>query len=122
VSAPLPLEQLPVDFQRRIAEAVASPTPPSRWVNVGHAQIPSRAWYEWHRARRLNPNRRSSLSPGVRQAVIARDGLTCGLCGDPVELADVHIDHIIPVARGGDDWPGNLQVTHSACNVRKGVS
>lgn len=45
----------------------------------------------------------------------------CGLCGGDVDLGDFHIDHIIPVALGGDGHLSNLQVAHPACNRRKGV-
>jgi 5-methylcytosine-specific restriction endonuclease McrA len=45
------------------------------------------------------------------------DGL-CGLCKRPVE-GDYHIDHIIPLSRGGLHNQNNLQITHPRCNCRK---
>ena len=64
---------------------------------------------------------RTSLPRWLRESVIGRDGLVCGLCGSDVPLEDLHIDHIRPVARGGTDKPENLQVAHSQCNLRKGA-
>jgi 5-methylcytosine-specific restriction endonuclease McrA len=45
----------------------------------------------------------------------------CGLCGEPVERERVHIDHILPVVRGGTNALSNLQVSHDTCNMRKGA-
>lgn len=64
---------------------------------------------------------RQRLPETLRQYVIERDGLTCRLCGDPVEPDDVHIDHVFPRVLGGDDSPANLQVAHSTCNLAKGA-
>lgn len=33
----------------------------------------------------------------------------------------VILNHVFPVARGGGHDVGNLQVTHSLCNKRKGA-
>lgn len=57
----------------------------------------------------------------LRRAVIERDGLICGICRYPVARKDVHIDHRIPVSRGGATTLENLQVTHARCNVVKGA-
>lgn len=117
---PKALAELPLEHQRRIAEAVAAPQPPPRWLDLGGAQIVSRAWLEWHRARGRDPKKKRRLPSWLRDRVIARDGLVCKLCGDPVEPWDVHVDHIHPFSLGGADSPDNLQVAHSRCNIRKG--
>lgn len=45
----------------------------------------------------------------------------CGICGKPIEsFSDMHLDHIIPVSRGGETQPENIQLAHAACNLRKG--
>lgn len=63
---------------------------------------------------------RKGLSERVRDLVITRDGYVCGLCGLEVPEDDVHMDHIVPRSLGGSDALSNLQVAHSACNMRKG--
>ena len=48
--------------------------------------------------------------------------LKCALCGRVIGPGDrYHVDHIIPVARGGRHEEGNLQLTHPGCNLRKGA-
>jgi len=121
-TTPIPLSELSPEKRRAIEEAVARPDPPPRFLRLPFAEIPSRAWYEWHWARNINPDRKRKLSEKTRDLVITRDGLTCRLCGGPVERSDVHVDHIRPRAKGGDDSLSNLQVSHSACNVRKGAN
>lgn len=32
-----------------------------------------------------------------------------------------HVDHIVPLARGGSNWPGNLQLLCPPCNIAKGA-
>ena len=57
-----------------------------------------------------------------RQAGMCPD-VDHGGCGLP--LADVggnHVDHLIPVVRGGPDDDWNLQLLHSECNLRKADS
>ncbi len=45
----------------------------------------------------------------------------CGICLEPVDPADFHVDHIIPLARGGEHSYANTQVAHPICNVGKGA-
>lgn len=42
----------------------------------------------------------------------------CGICGEAV-AGPYHLDHIIPMSRGGIHAEHNLQVTHPTCNQRK---
>lgn len=125
----MPLEEFPTAHRERIAELVRRPDPPPRYINLGHpddpyplAQIESRAWWEWHWARGRDPEKvRTKIPARVRQAVIARDGHTCQLCGGEVEPDDVHLDHIVPWSHGGPDTVKNLRVTHSLCNMKRGA-
>ena len=122
MSGVLPLSSFPAEHQERIAHLVAQPKPPDKWINLGGAQIVSRAWYEWHLARGRDMRiPRRSIPTRLREIVIQRDGPICGLCGGGVERDDIHIDHKIPWSRGGPTALDNLQVAHSACNIRKGA-
>ena len=56
----------------------------------------------------------------VRMAVIARDGRVCTYCGvRNLRGRRLHLDHVIPVSKGGVNTVGNLVVACSACNSRK---
>jgi 5-methylcytosine-specific restriction endonuclease McrA len=54
-----------------------------------------------------------------RFAIWQRDHGICGLCGDPVPFRRMHLDHIKPLARGGEHTAGNVQPAHPRCNLRK---
>lgn len=66
-----------------------------------------------HEARR---GRRRRIPLDVRLEVLQRDGHRCRYCG---ETEGLHIDHVHPFSRGGDDSPGNLQALCGPCNLRK---
>lgn len=55
-----------------------------------------------------------------RSVVFERDGGLCGICGDPVLTDDWHMDHVVPLALGGEHSYANVQVSHPACNLSKG--
>ncbi len=50
--------------------------------------------------------------------VFERDKGTCQICKCPVE-DDFHIDHIIPVSKGGEHSYVNVQLAHPSCNLKK---
>lgn len=54
----------------------------------------------------------------VREAVFARDGHACVLCGTSEDLT---IDHVYPRLLGGDDGEGNLQTLCRSHNSSKGA-
>ena len=47
---------------------------------------------------------------------------TCSRCGKRIEsIRDMHVDHIVPLAKGGADTFDNMQLLHKACNLSKGA-
>jgi len=65
---------------------------------------------------------------GRRDTVVLEgQGWVCGICARPIPRdVDPHddlaltIDHVIPIALGGQHTLPNLQPAHRACNVAKG--
>lgn len=49
------------------------------------------------------------------------DGGVCGICGRSVDPQDFQVDHIRPLARGGEHSYWNCQIAHPICNQRKGA-
>ena len=70
-------------------------------------------------------SRSRSISDKLRYTVLKRDHFKCCACGaspakDP--SVELHIDHIVPVAKGGETSLDNLQTLCSKCNLGKGDS
>lgn len=66
-------------------------------------------------------NQRSLITPELRREIAARDNYTCQICDKYMpDGVGLHIDHIVPVSRGGKTVPSNLQVLCSKCNGSKG--
>ena len=67
-------------------------------------------------------DQRKALTKSLKDKIKNRDGYTCRECGKymPDEVG-LHIDHIVPVGKGGKSIPSNLRVLCSKCNGRKGV-
>lgn len=110
--------------QAAIAAALDSDREPPRWKRFVGAQIESRVWLEWHRSRgtcpRCQPGRK--ITPDLKTQVLSRYGRVCGICGEPIGKGEpMHIDHVLPVAKGGRTILENLQPAHPACNLRKGA-
>lgn len=48
-----------------------------------------------------------------------RDNGICGICGHEVHANAFHIDHIIPLSKGGEHSYANTQIAHQTCNCKK---
>lgn len=65
---------------------------------------------------------RSKMSASLRYDILERDGFKCNYCGASPELDNdiqLHVDHIIPVSKGGKTEWDNLQVLCQRCNLGK---
>ncbi|MEN3324242.1 HNH endonuclease [Mariniflexile soesokkakense] len=61
------------------------------------------------------------IRPKLRHEILTRDKSTCQKCGRGIKNgATLHIDHIIPVAKGGKTEKKNLQTLCDKCNYGKG--
>ncbi len=65
-------------------------------------------------------DQRRLMTKALRDEIAERDNYTCKICGKYMpDGIGLHIDHIIPIAKGGKSIPSNLQVLCSKCNGRK---
>jgi 5-methylcytosine-specific restriction endonuclease McrA len=54
--------------------------------------------------------------------VFERDGGVCGICRAAVDINETwHIDHVIPLSKGGAHSYSNVQLAHARCNCSKGA-
>ena len=56
-----------------------------------------------------------------RIAVFERDNGICHICGLVVDKDNWHLDHVIPIAVGGEHSYVNVAVSHPKCNLQKGA-
>lgn len=80
------------------------------------------------RARKLE----NGSEPYTEKQMIDAYGLLCNLCAEPINFIaprkvgargwerGLHIDHVIPISKGGPDTLENVRPTHGLCNIKKG--
>ena len=78
---------------------------------------------EWTKGKRYAANakiERSIMNDNIRYNVLKRDNYTCQICGASAkDGAKLHVDHIIPISRGGKTVMSNLQTLCERCNIGK---
>lgn len=85
-----------------------------KWRLVNRTK--DREYTAMRRARRLG----AVTEPISRSVIIERDARTCYLCGkNDLEDANIAIDHVVPLARGGSHTYENQRVTCRSCNSHK---
>jgi 5-methylcytosine-specific restriction endonuclease McrA len=99
-----------------------------RAANPGADTEYSRRWREANPEKFALKNREASrrrqtgttASRVAYAAVLQRDGMVCHICGGDIpSLADLHFDHVIPLAKGGPHSAENIRPAHALCNLRK---
>lgn len=54
-----------------------------------------------------------------RKLVYCHDEGQCHLCKKPVAKDNFHLDHVIPLSKGGGHLYDNVKVAHPSCNLKK---
>lgn len=83
-------------------------------------------------------NRRRAIKYATRtemftvEQVLELYGSNCHICNDPIDLTNsgrpgypnwklaLHLDHVIPLSKGGTNTLDNVKPAHAICNLRKG--
>ena len=69
--------------------------------------------------------RATNLRKFLPQLIDRQNGI-CGICSHPLppfttgRKNQFHVDHIVPISKGGSNDLSNLQAAHEYCNLRKG--
>lgn len=91
-----------------------------RELEAQHAREKKQEDMESFRHQMFMRQQRALMSDSLRYDILKRDGYRCRICGatqaDGVKL---HVDHIIPVSKGGRTEPSNLQTLCERCNLGK---
>jgi 5-methylcytosine-specific restriction endonuclease McrA len=45
--------------------------------------------------------------------------IRCYLCGELIPMGERHVDHIIPLSKGGEHSARNMAICHASCNLHK---
>lgn len=76
-----------------------------------------RAARQLRRARKLEAEG-SFTTKDMRHQYKAQKG-KCWWCSRPIAWEEHHNDHLIPLSRGGTNWPNNMVVSCAQCNLSK---
>lgn len=104
---------------------------PGLWWSPGyaarsqHVALVTRATASHSRRVRMADGPAERFSP---VEVFDRDGWRCGLCGETIDSQlrwpdpwSASLDHVLPLAAGGQHTRHNTQAAHLQCNIRKGA-
>lgn len=86
-------------------------------------------WKPIHKAIRRARERTATIESVDRRVVFRRDDWRCHLCGDMTRkdlIGTKHplapeVDHIVPIAKGGEHTYANTACAHRRCNLTKGA-
>lgn len=80
----------------------------------------SRRWLDKKTYDHISRVERGEVSDSMRYDIMNRDGFKCVICGASAkEGAHLHIDHIVPISKGGKSVPSNLRTLCERCNIGK---
>ena len=87
---------------------------------LGEIRIKSIRVELMHNKPTKNKRKRTNIPRGLRHEVFKRDDYKCVECGaSKDDGATLHVDHKIPVSKGGTDELDNLQTLCKDCNLNK---
>ncbi len=101
--------------------------------NIDARKVYGKKYYQENKERRRADNRlRRARKNAVvsekytKQDVLDKWGTDCHICKQPIDLSaprvgsnGLHLDHVIPISKGGPDTLSNVKPAHGRCNISK---
>ena len=70
--------------------------------------------------KRMTTEQRRLMTDSLRYDILVRDGFRCCICGaSAADGVKLHVDHILPVSKGGKTERSNLRTLCESCNLGK---
>lgn len=69
--------------------------------------------------RRLNPQQPFPVDQPLKRTLLEESNARCKVCGTPLTVETMRVDHKVPVSEGGSPHPLNLQALCEPCNSGK---
>lgn len=98
--------------------------------NPGKRKELADAYYETHKYEAIQRSRKrrakkatasGSFTTADVQALREKQKDKCAWCLKPFGKKTPHVDHYVPLSRGGTNDPSNLRLLHATCNLSKGA-
>ncbi len=118
------------DWRRRNQDKVRANSLKRKDTRNDAIRASERAWRDRNkdRVRIMDKNKRAKRAGAVGRCTKAQwearctlYGWCCAYCGEGLTKKTVQTEHVIPLARGGTNWPANLVPACRPCNNKKGV-
>jgi 5-methylcytosine-specific restriction endonuclease McrA len=104
----------------------------SNWRKSNYAKALEDGRLKEHKRRALKlTNEHISYS---EEQVLVKYGIDCHVCGHAIDMTaprrvgvegwelGLHLDHLVPLSRGGGDLLSNIRPAHGICNLKKNVT
>ena len=74
-----------------------------------------------HRRRVREASQLGHVTKGIKRIRLEQQGYKCPMCGKGINYGNSHLEHMIPLSKGGLHDDENLWVMCKSCNLRKGT-
>jgi len=81
-------------------------------------QNPEKAASIWRNRRAREANAEGFHTAEDVLSILKDQDMSCAGCGCDISK-EYHVDHIMPISKGGSNWPDNLQCLCAPCNLTK---
>jgi len=87
----------------------------SRWKK----KHPEKVRIAYHNYQANKKENGGKVSLGLAERLLTRQKNRCAVCKKSLKKTGYHLDHIVPLARGGKNEDRNIQITCPKCNMQK---